>query len=204
MKFRRDRRYGMKRENPLLFYPRYGVETVAKLWGYWRVYRQFQAMLDEALAAPDRWTYSDLAIAPPQADEFEALSLYHATNGGEAALARKRRDDTIRAAATRTTHRTRRPSDADATARRGDRLKRKGRPRGGLAVSCAEIRTGPIPRPAAPPAARHAALLGRGGLGRLRRFLLALVEDELVALGRNLAQRSSSWRRCRPGSGGRR
>ena len=54
-------------------------------------------MLDEALAAPDRWTYSDLAIAPPQADEFEALDLYHATSGGEAALARKRRDDAIRA-----------------------------------------------------------------------------------------------------------
>ncbi len=53
-------------------------------------------MLDEVLAAPDRWTYSDLAIAPPQADEFEALDLYHATNGGEAALARKRRDEAIR------------------------------------------------------------------------------------------------------------
>ena len=30
-------------------------------------------------------------------DEFERLSLYHETTGGEAALARKRRDDTIRA-----------------------------------------------------------------------------------------------------------
>ena len=97
MKFRRDRRVGMKRENPLIFYPRYIVETLTKLWGYWRVYRQFKAMLDGALAAPDRWTYSDIAIAPPQADEFDALSLYHETNGGEAALARKRRDDTIRA-----------------------------------------------------------------------------------------------------------
>jgi len=97
MKFRRDRRFGMKRENSLIFYPRYGAETIAKLWGYWRVYRQFKAMLDGTLAAPDRWTYSDIAIAPPQADEFDALSLYHETNGGEAALARKRRDDTIRA-----------------------------------------------------------------------------------------------------------
>jgi hypothetical protein len=98
LKFRRDRRSSMKRENPLIFYPRYGCETIAKLWGYWRVYRQFKATLDEALAAPDRWTYSDLAIALPQADEFDALALYHETSGGEAALARKRRDDTIRAA----------------------------------------------------------------------------------------------------------
>jgi hypothetical protein len=53
-------------------------------------------MLDAALKAPDRWTYSDLAIAPPKADEFEALDLYHETTGGEAALARKYRDDGIR------------------------------------------------------------------------------------------------------------
>jgi hypothetical protein len=39
---------------------------------------------------------SALAIAPPRADEFEALDLYHETTGGEAALARKYRDDGIR------------------------------------------------------------------------------------------------------------
>jgi predicted neuraminidase len=86
----------MKLESPFVFYPRYGWETVRKLWGYWRVYRQFKAMLDEALNAPDRWTYADLAITPPKEDEFEQLSLYHETSGGEAALARKRRDDAIR------------------------------------------------------------------------------------------------------------
>jgi len=98
-KFRRDRRLGLPRENPLLFYPCYAGETLIKMWRYWRVYKRFKSMLDEALAAPDRWTYSDLAIAPPQADEFDALDLYHATSGGEAALARKRRDDAIRSAA---------------------------------------------------------------------------------------------------------
>ena len=105
-KFRRDRRHGRPRENPLLFYPRYVGETLVKMWRYWRVYKRFKAMLDEALAAPDRWTYSDLAIAPPQADEFDALDLYHATSGGEAALARKRRDDAIRAAAHTAAERT--------------------------------------------------------------------------------------------------
>ena len=52
--------------------------------------------MKKALNAPDRWSYTDLAIAPPKADEFEALDLYHATTGGEAALARKHRDDAIR------------------------------------------------------------------------------------------------------------
>jgi hypothetical protein len=97
LKFRRDRRYGLPRENPLWFYPRYVGETLGKAWRYWRVYRRFKSELDAALASPKRWTYSDLAIAPPQADEFDALDLYHATSGGEAALARKRRDDAIRA-----------------------------------------------------------------------------------------------------------
>ena len=54
------------------------------------------AIHNRELAAPGRWTYTDIAIAPPQQDEFERLSLYHETTGGEAALARKRRDDAIR------------------------------------------------------------------------------------------------------------
>ena len=41
--------------------------------------------------------WSDVAITPPGSDEFEALELYSATNGGGAAVARKRRDDGIRA-----------------------------------------------------------------------------------------------------------
>ncbi|MEJ8574052.1 radical SAM protein [Microbaculum marinum] len=96
-KFRRDRRSSMRRENPLVFYPRYFGETVSKAVGYFRVYRRTKKMLDAALKAPDRWTYTDLAIAPPEADEFEALDLYHATTGGEEALARKRSGDEIRA-----------------------------------------------------------------------------------------------------------
>ena len=52
--------------------------------------------MKEVLAAPDRRTYSDLAIARPGSDEFDRLDLYHATAGGEAALARKRREDRLR------------------------------------------------------------------------------------------------------------
>lgn len=97
LKFRRDRRFGSKIESPFIFYPRYSWETVKKAWGYLLVYRRFRAMLHEVLTAPDRWSYSDIAIAPLQQDEFEHLSLYHETTGGEAALARKTRDDAIRA-----------------------------------------------------------------------------------------------------------
>jgi hypothetical protein len=98
LRFHRDRRYGLPRESALTFYPRYGAEILAKVRGYWRVYRQLKAILDEALIAPDRWTYTDLAILP-QADDLETLSLYHQTSGGEAALARKLREDALRDAA---------------------------------------------------------------------------------------------------------
>jgi hypothetical protein len=97
LKFRRDRRRGLPIENPLFFYPRYLGETVMKAFGYLRVYLRTKKMLDTALKSPDRWTYSDLAIAPPREDEFDALDLYHATTGGEAALARRRREEVIRA-----------------------------------------------------------------------------------------------------------
>ena len=96
-KSRRDRRHGLPLESPLVFYPRYAGETVSKARQYWSVYRKARAILKEVLAAPDRWTYSDLAIAQPGDDEFDRLDLYHATAGGEGALSRKRRDDRVRA-----------------------------------------------------------------------------------------------------------
>jgi hypothetical protein len=45
---------------------------------------------------PDRWSYTDLAIQPPWEDELDTLDFYHATSGGEAAVARMRRDDAAR------------------------------------------------------------------------------------------------------------
>ena len=96
LKYRRDRRSSLPRENPLVFYPRYWAGTLVKLSKYAVVYWRANRTLKEVTQAPDRWTYTDLAIEPPQADEFEALDLYHATSGGEAALARKRREDAIR------------------------------------------------------------------------------------------------------------
>ena len=96
LKFRRDRRTGLALENPWVFYPRLLAETLGKAWGYYREYRQAKTMMKEVLVAPDRWGYRDLAITPPDETEFDNLDLYHATDGGEEALARKRREDAIR------------------------------------------------------------------------------------------------------------
>jgi hypothetical protein len=98
LKYRRDRRHGLKLESPLVFYPRYGYGIVTKAWHYLRFFLRVRKIMKEVLEAPDRSTYSDLAIEAPRDDEFEQLSLYNATSGGEAALKRKALGDSIRAA----------------------------------------------------------------------------------------------------------
>ncbi len=97
LKFRRDRRHGMKLENPLVFYPWYAGETLVKAWHYLAAYRDAMRTLRQVLRAPDRWTYTDLAIAPPREDELDTLDLYQATSGGDAAVARVRREADARA-----------------------------------------------------------------------------------------------------------
>ena len=97
LKHRRDRRSGMPLESRFVFYPRYVWQSLRKLAGYWSTYRMITRIRNEVAKAPDRWTYMDQAIAPLQENELESLDLYHATRGGEDALARKRRDDDIRA-----------------------------------------------------------------------------------------------------------
>ena len=104
MKFRRDRRYGLPRESPLIFYPRYLSEIVTKACRYWSIYRQHKTILKDCLEAPDRWSYTDLAITPPHEEELDSLELYKATRGGEMAVVKKRHEDaarqSLRAAAT--------------------------------------------------------------------------------------------------------
>ena len=97
MKYRRDRRPGLPLESPFVFYPRLARETVRKLRGYWSTWRLFHAIRKEVAADPDARNYTDLALSPLMENEAESLDLYHATRGGEAALARKHRDDAIRA-----------------------------------------------------------------------------------------------------------
>jgi len=96
LKFRSDRRSGLPLENPIIFYSRYLAGIALKAWRYLSVIRQYRAIVKEVLAAPDRWTYTDIAIAPPKTDEFETLDLYQATAGGKAALARRYSYEAIR------------------------------------------------------------------------------------------------------------
>ncbi|MEA2935865.1 MAG: hypothetical protein QOD74_2511 [Variibacter sp.] len=95
LKFRRDRRSTLPLESPLVFYPKLVAENWRKLQGYWTIWRMVTRIKNEVKRDPNAGAYTDLALAP-QDDEEDSLDLYHATRGGEAALARKRRDETIR------------------------------------------------------------------------------------------------------------
>ena len=97
LKYRKDRRSSMPIEHPLVFYPRYAVEIAKKANGYawmiWKAYRLLRRVeRDQKNAA-----YSDLAITPSDENELDTLSMFHETSGGEAAVAKKRREDDLRA-----------------------------------------------------------------------------------------------------------
>ncbi len=96
LKFRRDRRSGLPIESPWVFYGRLARETARKASSYWSTYRAVRAILKEVKADPNKAAYTDVAMTP-DTPEFENLALYHETDGGEAALVRKHRDDAIRA-----------------------------------------------------------------------------------------------------------
>jgi hypothetical protein len=81
----------------LVFYRRYWAETARKLAIYTAYFLRWNRILKEVRHDPDRASYTDIAITPQNEGEFETLDLYQATAGGTAALARKRRDEAIRA-----------------------------------------------------------------------------------------------------------
>ena len=70
----------------------------ARLWRYWAVYRECEAILNEVMrGARPLDLQRPSRLRRRSEDEFDALDLYHATSGGEAAVARKRREDALRA-----------------------------------------------------------------------------------------------------------
>lgn len=100
-KRRRSRRPGMTLENPLVFYPKYWFESVAKILNYLHGFREEKKLLKKVLNAPDRWDYMDLSISPPSDDEIESLGLFQETRGGTEAVVRElrvRRPENVAAA----------------------------------------------------------------------------------------------------------
>jgi len=88
-KYRRDRRHGLPLENPFAFYARYAWEILAKHARFVPIYARYRRTLARVLKDPR--PYRDLATAPVQAGEYEALEMFQATHGGKAAVEKLRK-----------------------------------------------------------------------------------------------------------------
>lgn len=90
LKYRTDRRTGMPLEHPLVFYPKYGFEIVRKAGRYaWLILKAHRAYW-KVMREDNLETYSDIAITPADASEFDELEMFHATQGGKKAVAKSR------------------------------------------------------------------------------------------------------------------
>ncbi|NKB19276.1 MAG: radical SAM protein [Alphaproteobacteria bacterium] len=92
-KYRRDRRPGLKRENPLIFYPRYGFEIVYKhlyLFALVIRYGAFRQLLKWDKSAKD---YTDLSLTPVDDDEYNELEMFAVTDSAKAAVDKMRVKD---------------------------------------------------------------------------------------------------------------
>jgi hypothetical protein len=60
-KLRRERRYGMKPENPLVFYPRRAAANLGALWSWLRLLGRYRRIMRRAMADPAAASYVDEA-----------------------------------------------------------------------------------------------------------------------------------------------
>jgi hypothetical protein len=88
LKFRRDRRSGMKLENPLLFYPKFWASEVRNIGSMLWTYRRMKTMLEAIWADPAATSYTDIAITAPGEDEL-SLGIYQTRGTAEAIEKRK-------------------------------------------------------------------------------------------------------------------
>ncbi len=96
MKFRKDRRSGMKLESPLAFYPKFWVSEARNIFSLYRTYRHMRRMMLAILADPEARNYRDTAITAPGLDEL-SLGMYAETRGTAEAIEKRNRQDKLRA-----------------------------------------------------------------------------------------------------------
>ncbi|MGF1608372.1 MAG: B12-binding domain-containing radical SAM protein [Kiloniellales bacterium] len=96
-KLRSQRRYGLPRENPLLFYPQRVWETLSTYarfgWYAWRLDRLRKRIQRD----PASKSYSDLALSPVEVAEEEELEMFHLNQSAEAAVAKAKAQAEARA-----------------------------------------------------------------------------------------------------------
>jgi hypothetical protein len=90
IKRRRDRRPELRRENPLVFYPRYWFETVLKNVALVRTFLRFEAIGKEIAADPEKSCYTDESLKPVTDEDDNRLELLTHSQTARAAVAHHR------------------------------------------------------------------------------------------------------------------
>jgi hypothetical protein len=98
IKRRRDRRVGLRRENPLIFYPHYWWETarknIALVWIFWKYSRIGQEIAAEA----NRTSYMDKSLMPVTEEDDNTFELLTHTAVARAAVEHQRKVQRLTAA----------------------------------------------------------------------------------------------------------
>jgi hypothetical protein len=68
-KVRRERRYRMRLENPLIFYPRCAAEFAGALWPWLLLLRRYRRIMRRAMADPAAASYVDEALRRSTGEE---------------------------------------------------------------------------------------------------------------------------------------
>ena len=88
-KYRKDRRYGLPLEPPLVFHARYAWETCSKYARFLSIYLRYRRTLKRVMR--DSRPYTDVAMTPVDTAEFERLELFQSTEAARAAAEKARR-----------------------------------------------------------------------------------------------------------------
>ena len=91
IKDRTQRRSGLPRENPLIFYPRRGWELLTIGTRMYLYFRRLKKMVERIQADPASKTYTDLAITPVDQAEEEKLEMFEVSAAAKKAVAKAKR-----------------------------------------------------------------------------------------------------------------
>jgi len=90
-KYRRDRRFGLPIENPVVFYSKYMFDMIKKgvrIWSLMRTVKRLRVRVDND---PNKDAYSDLALTPSTDKDLQTFEIFSATQSAKDAVKKRRR-----------------------------------------------------------------------------------------------------------------
>ncbi len=95
-KYRRDRRPGLPRVNPFVFYSRLSWNIVSKYSRLAMLYWRYSRAMTRVVKDPARLDYMDLALTPAEEQDMDELDMFQATEFGQVAVDKARKDAAAR------------------------------------------------------------------------------------------------------------